>query len=43
VGLLNIQVGLKQHKSVTKFIEMIVINLVTPAAAAKYEVLLTKL
>jgi len=28
---------------VTKFIEMIVINLVTPAAAAKYEVLLTKL
>ncbi len=35
VSLLNIQVGLKQHISVTKFLSMIVMNFVAPKVTAK--------
>jgi hypothetical protein len=42
-ALLNLQVGLKQHKSVTKLIATIVLNLVAPKAAAKIELLFNKL
>jgi hypothetical protein len=43
VVLFNLQVGLKQHKSVTMLIATTVRNLVTPKAAAKPEILFNKL
>ncbi len=41
-GLLNIKVGLKQHKSVTRFMDITVMNLVAPKAVAEYELLFNK-
>ncbi len=42
VGLLNINVRLKQHNSVTKFVATTAMNLVTPNAAPKLELLFNK-
>jgi hypothetical protein len=42
-GLSNIQVQLKQHKSVTKFIPQISVNLVTLQDGAKHELSFSKL
>jgi len=43
VGLLNIKVRLKQHNSVTEFVAITALNLVTPKAEAKQELLFNKL
>jgi hypothetical protein len=41
--LLNIQVGLKRHISVTKIIPLTFMNLVTPKGQTKYKLLFNKL